>query len=87
MEKNKKLKFQDQKNSNSNKFNKNLFLIASSKGQIVVEYVLLLTFAVVLAFWLTTKIVSRNKDEPGFLIKKWVAVLTFIGQDSTDNIN
>lgn len=54
------------------------------KGQIVVEYVLLLVIAVGLAALLVSQLVSRNPDEPGIVVSKWQAILKVIGDDVPD---
>ena len=58
----------------------------SQKGQIVVEYVLLLMVAVGVAALLTRTMVSRNQDSQGFLITKWVQINLQIAQDPSDDI-
>lgn len=50
-------------------------------GQVVVEYVLLLSVAVVMATIIVSQIVQRDPDNPGFLVKKWAEILTTIGSD------
>ena len=56
------------------------------KGQILVEYVLLLIIAVTVAALIVNTIVSRDPEEPGFLIRKWNQILEFIGDDLPDDI-
>jgi uncharacterized membrane protein len=55
-------------------------------GQVVVEYVLLLVLAVSLAFLLVSLVVSRDQNNPGFLISKWVSLIQMIGADTPDDI-
>lgn len=55
-------------------------------GQVVVEYVLLLVLAVSLAFLLVSLVVSRDQNNPGFLISKWVSLIQMIGLDQADDI-
>ena len=57
------------------------------RGQIVVEYVLLLIIGVAVATLITSQMVSRNPESPGFLIKKWVDILKAIGDDTPDDLN
>ena len=57
-----------------------------SKGQIVVEYVLLLVIGVSIAILITTTMVSRNPDSPGFLVRKWFQIITLIGEDTPDDL-
>ena len=58
----------------------------SQRGQIVVEYVLLLVIGVSVAMLITSKMVSRNSESPGFLVKKWYEIIKAIGQDTTDDL-
>lgn len=58
----------------------------SEKGQIVVEYVLLLVVAVSLAILITRFMVNRNPDSPGLVIQTWSRILNTIGSDSADDI-
>jgi uncharacterized protein (UPF0333 family) len=53
----------------------------SSKGQVVIEYVLLLIVAVVVAILITQFMVSRNPDEPGVVVNKWNKINRAIGDD------
>ncbi|NUN06236.1 MAG: hypothetical protein HUU57_10795 [Bdellovibrio sp.] len=55
-----------------------------NKGQIVVEYVLLLVIAVTISAVLVSQLVSRNADNPGILVSKWHSILTTIGSDVPD---
>ena len=57
-----------------------------TSGQIVVEYVLLLVIGVTVALIITSLMVSRNPESPGFIIQKWVEILQVIGGDSADDI-
>ena len=58
----------------------------NQRGQIVVEYVLLLVIGVGVAVLITSQMVSRNADSPGFLVKKWVDILKVIGSDTPDDL-
>lgn len=53
-------------------------------GQIIVEYVLLLVVAVSIAVLITSLLVSRSADEPGYLIVKWKQIIDAIGSDVVD---
>lgn len=64
---------------------KNLILTRET-GQIVVEYVLLLVVGVSIAALITSTMVSRNPDSPGFLVQKWVALIQFVGEDTADDL-
>lgn len=52
-----------------------------SAGQVVVEYVLLLVVAVMMATIIITAMVKRDPDNPGFLIKKWSEIQKAIAED------
>ena len=56
----------------------------SQSGQLVVEYVLLLTVAAAVAVLVTTALVSRG-DEPGIIIQAWQKLLVAIGKDLPDD--
>jgi hypothetical protein len=56
----------------------------NQRGQIVVEYVLLLIIAVGLAYLLVSQMASRNPDNPGFLVAKWHNILKAVGDDYPD---
>ena len=58
-----------------------------ANGQIIVEYVLLLVVAVSIALLITSTLVSRNPDNPGFLISRWDKIIRFIGLDQADEPN
>jgi len=56
----------------------------SQRGQVIVEYVLLLTIAVTLAMIVITSLVKRDGDDPensGALIKQWQGLQRQIGED------
>jgi hypothetical protein len=57
----------------------------NQKGQIVVEYVLLLVIAVGLAALLINQLVDRDPDAPGVLVAKWHSILQAVGSDIPDN--
>lgn len=54
------------------------------RGQVIVEYVLLLVVVVSLATLLIKTVVSRNESEPGFLINAWNQMIEAIGRDYPD---
>ena len=54
------------------------------RGQIVVEYVLLLVIAVGIAALLISQLASRSEDEPGVIIAKWQAIMKTVGDDNPD---
>ena len=57
------------------------------KGQIIVEYVLLLIVATTVASLIINTMVSRAEESPGFLVRKWDQILRFIGSDTPDDIS
>ena len=60
--------------------------VRSQRGQIVIEYVLLIVLGTSLAMLITTTVVSRNPDSPGFLVKKWFDIINTIGADTADDL-
>jgi len=56
----------------------------SKKGQIVVEYVLLLVVSVAISLLITQAMVSRDTENPGFLIQKWSELINFIAADDIE---
>ncbi len=59
-------------------------MLKSSSGQIVVEYVLLIVVVVMLATLISSQLVNRNSENPGYLIMKWQQILQTIGSDQSD---
>ncbi len=59
--------------------------LSNNKGQLIVEYVLLLSIAAVIAAIIVGKLGSRNEDEPGAIIKGWTAVIKSIAEDKPDS--
>ncbi len=55
--------------------------LGNQGGQVVIEYVLLLVIGVAIAALITSLMVSRSPDSPGFLIVKWTEILQVIGDD------
>ena len=60
--------------------------LRNQRGQIVVEYVLLLVIGVVIATTMTTLMVSRSPESPGFVVVRWLQVIQTIGQDYADDV-
>lgn len=56
----------------------------NNRGQIVVEYVLLLVIAVSLSALLVKQLASRSSDNPGILVSKWQSILDTIAKDVPD---
>jgi hypothetical protein len=58
----------------------------SDSGQIIIEYVLLLAFAVVIAVFLTRTMIAQDRDSAGFIIQAWSQAIMEIGADEADDI-
>lgn len=56
----------------------------NQRGQIVLEYVLLLVIGVMVAAIITRTMVSRSPETPGFLIVKWTEIIRTVGEDYPD---
>lgn len=57
---------------------------SGERGQIVVEYVLLLTISITIAMIIVSQLVKRDSDDPtnsGSLIIKWRAIQDSIAND------
>lgn len=57
--------------------------LREKKGQIAVEYILLVGISVVIAATVVSLMVSRDSEEPGFLIRTWQSVVDTISADPT----
>jgi hypothetical protein len=51
---------------------------------VVIEYVLLLVIAVAMAALISKQLVSRDPDNSGILVKKWMDIQKTIGDDLPD---
>lgn len=58
--------------------------LKNRKGQVVVEYVLILFVAVSCAAFLTEALIDRDPTEPGKIISAWNKILSVIGNDLPD---
>lgn len=56
------------------------------RGQVVVEYVLLLVASVTIAMVITRLMVGRDPGNPGFVISAWQKIVDEIGTDKADDI-
>jgi hypothetical protein len=56
----------------------------SEKGQVAVEYVLLLITGVVIWLLIVNTLVSRSPDSPGMIVRKWHEIVQWIGQDKIE---
>ena len=59
-------------------------ILGQNRGQLVVEYVLLIFMVVVLCALMTRLLVSRNPEDQGVIITKWSQLLEMVGQDLGD---
>lgn len=53
----------------------------TQRGQVIIEYILLLLVALGLATMIMKSVVSRNPEEPGFLMKRWHEMLKQVAAD------
>lgn len=53
----------------------------SERGQVIIEYVLLMLVALGIATFIMKSMVSRNADDAGFLMKKWQTLIEQIASD------
>lgn len=56
-------------------------LLSSSRGQVVIEYILLLVVAATLAALIVRGLANRDPDNPGLVVEKWLAIQQEIGND------
>lgn len=56
----------------------------NQKGQVLVEYMLLLLISVSLATLLVTKLISRKDGSEGIIINSWNKMLKTLGNDLPD---
>lgn len=59
--------------------------IKNNRGQVIIEYVLLLIIVVSIAAIIIKGVVSRDPSEAGFLIKAWNELVETIGNDCVDS--
>ncbi len=57
---------------------------AGERGQIAIEYVLILVVAVTIAVTLSKGLVGRDPADPGLIVQSWVNILRTVGQDLAD---
>ena len=63
---------------------KSIEIITQEKGQLVLEYVLLLFIVVSISVLLSSRLVGRRDGSSGVIINKWGQMLETIGQDLGD---
>jgi len=64
---------------------KNRFSGLGQSGQIIVEYVLLLSIAVMIAVLITKTLIGRDPGSEGFVIRTWQTLIDQIGADHADD--
>ena len=67
-----------------NKSRSNFRFSLSNRGQVLIEYLLLMVIAVSCATLLTEAFVGRGGDKQGMIIKQWNKILQTIGNDLPD---
>lgn len=70
--------FQSPKNLTPNK------ILRQNKGQLIVEYILLIFIVVSISAILTKSLVGRGQENSGIIITKWGQLLNMIGNDRGD---
>lgn len=55
--------------------------VKNERGQVAVEYVLLLVVGVVIWLLLVRGLASRNPDSPGLAVQKWQEIINVVAQD------
>ena len=58
----------------------------SESGQIIIEYVLLLVIAVIVAAMVARIMVKNSGTDPGIVPQAWARILKEIGKDKADDI-
>lgn len=58
--------------------------LGQNKGQLIVEYILLIVVVVMIATLLQSRLVGRGAGGVGIIISKWSALTTLVGQDMGD---
>ncbi len=61
-----------------------LQIVKKNKGQVAIEYVLLIVIISVLGSVILRSFVSRNADEPGIIVAKWNNLLKTVAEDNPE---
>ena len=56
----------------------------NKKGQVLIEYLLLMVIAIGCVTLLTKALVNREDSSPGMIIKAWDGIIKIIGEDIPD---
>jgi hypothetical protein len=59
-------------------------ILGQNKGQLVVEYILLVVVVALAAVLISRSMVGRDPDNPGIIITKWTQLLQMVGADLGD---
>lgn len=59
----------------------------NKKGQVLIEYLLLMVIAIGCVTILTKSLVNREDANPGLIIKAWDKMIKTIGEDIPDCVN
>ena len=59
-------------------------LSKNNRGQVLVEYLLLMVIAIGCVTIMTKALISRSDDSPGMIIKAWDGILKTISNDLPD---
>ncbi len=59
----------------------------NDRGQVLIEYILLLLIGITIAHLLASKLTgfSDDPEEQGVIIKRWMNIWSAIGKDTPDN--
>jgi len=60
--------------------------VKNSRGQVAVEYILLLAVGVMVWLMLVNGLVSRDPNSPGMIVQKWVEIIQFIAGDDVEGL-
>lgn len=61
-----------------------IWIISQEKGQLILEYILLLFTVVLIAATLSRGLVGRRDGSSGVVVNKWGQILEMVGQDLGD---
>lgn len=58
--------------------------VKNNKGQVLIEYLLLMVITIGIATLLTNSLISRSEASPGIIINAWNSILKNISNDLPD---
>lgn len=56
----------------------------NKRGQVIVEYLLIMVLMVAIAAALTKRLVGRSESDQGVIVRAWSRIITAIGNDLPD---